>query len=60
MMANSQERILLVDSSKFGSTYPANFSSFSGFDRIVTNIDVDASFTDALSGSGVEIALAQQ
>jgi DeoR family fructose operon transcriptional repressor len=60
MMANSQERILLVDSSKFGSTYPANFSSFSGFDRIVTNIDVDASFTNALSGSGVEIALAQQ
>ena len=60
MMANSRERILLVDSSKFGSTYPAKFSAFSGFDRIVTNVDVDASFTDALAGSGVQIALAQQ
>jgi DeoR family fructose operon transcriptional repressor len=60
MMANSRERILLVDSSKFGSTYPAKFSTFSGFDRIVTNVDVDASFTDALAGSGVQIALAQQ
>jgi hypothetical protein len=26
----------------------------------VTNVDVDASFTDALAGSGVQIALAQQ
>jgi DeoR family fructose operon transcriptional repressor len=60
MMANSRERILLVDSGKFGSTYPAKFSAFSGFDRIVTNVDVDASFTDALAGSGVQIALAQQ
>jgi hypothetical protein len=26
----------------------------------VTNVDVDASFTDALAGIGVQIALAQQ
>ncbi|MDG2497562.1 MAG: DeoR/GlpR family DNA-binding transcription regulator [Aquiluna sp.] len=59
MMTNSQERILMVDSGKFGSTYPAKFASFSGFDRIVTNIDVDDAFTDALSGTGVEVSLAQ-
>ena len=59
MMANSQEKILLADSSKFGSTYPAKFAAFKDFDRIVTNIDVDSSFTDAMVASGLEVALAQ-
>ena len=59
MMANSQERILVADSSKFGSTYPAKFAAFKDFDRIVTNIDVDENFTDAMVSAGVEVALAR-
>jgi DeoR family fructose operon transcriptional repressor len=58
MMSRSQERILLVDSSKFGSTYPASFGNFADFDRVVTNVDAAEEFVQAFSGAGVEVALA--
>lgn len=58
MMARSQERILLVDSSKLGSTYPASFGNFSDFDRIVTNVDAEHEFVEAFEKAGVEVALA--
>ncbi len=58
MMARSQERILMVDSSKLGSTYPASFASFSEFDRVVTNIDASEDFLEAFKDAGVEVALA--
>jgi len=58
MMARSQERILLVDSSKLGSIYPASFAHFSEFDRVVTNIEASEEFVDAFKQAGVEVALA--
>ena len=58
MMANSVEKILLVDSGKFGSVYPARFSTFEGFDRIVTNFDAEQAYVDGFMNAGVEVALA--
>jgi DeoR family fructose operon transcriptional repressor len=58
MMANSLERILLVDSGKFGSSYPARFANFDSFDRVVTNFDAEQSYVDGFSDAGVEVALA--
>jgi len=58
MMARSAERILLADSSKFGSTYPASFAGFADFDRVVTNVDADPTLVEAFSSAGVEVALA--
>lgn len=58
MMARSAERILLADSSKLGSTYPARFADFKDFDRVVTNVDADPIFVEAFSAAGVEVALA--
>lgn len=58
MMARSAERILLADSGKFGSTYPASFAELRDFDRVVTNVDADPIFIEAFSSAGVEVALA--
>lgn len=58
MMANSLERILLVDSGKFGSSYPSRFATFDAFDRVVTNFDAEQRYVDGFSNAGVEVALA--
>ena len=58
MMNNSVEKLLMVDSGKFGSAYPARFANFGDFDRLITNVDSDATFVDAFQNAGVEIALA--
>ena len=58
MMANSIERILLADTAKFGSSYPARFANFGDFDRLVTNVSADQLFIEAFAKAGVEIALA--
>jgi len=58
MMNNSVEKLLLVDSGKFGSAYPARFANFGDFDRLVTNVDSDPDFVNAFESAGVEIALA--
>lgn len=58
MMSNSIERILLVDSGKFGSSYPARFATFDAFDRVVTNFDAEQRYVDGFSNAGVEVALA--
>jgi len=58
MMNNSVEKLLLVDSGKFGSAYPARFANFGDFDRLITNVDSDPDFVDAFESAGVEIALA--
>ncbi|MEY4714429.1 MAG: hypothetical protein RIQ37_759 [Actinomycetota bacterium] len=58
MMQRSSERILLLDSGKFGPVYPARFADFSDFDRVVTNLDADQNYVDKFSSVGVEVALA--
>lgn len=58
IMRNSVEKILLIDSGKFGSVYPARFAEFGSFDRIVTNFDADQSYLDSFIAAGVEVALA--
>ncbi|NBW74032.1 MAG: DeoR/GlpR transcriptional regulator, partial [Microbacteriaceae bacterium] len=39
MIANSTEKILLADNSKFGAAYPAVFAKFNEIDRIITDIN---------------------
>lgn len=58
MMVRSAERILLLDSGKFGPVYPARFANFTDFDRLVTNLDADQEYLDKFSNEGVEVALA--
>lgn len=58
MMNRSAERILLLDSGKFGPVYPARFADFKDFDRLVTNLDTDQTYIDSFTREGVEIALA--
>lgn len=58
MMNRSAERILLLDSGKFGPVYPARFADFRDFDRLVTNVDADQVFIDSFMKQGVEVALA--
>ena len=58
MMQRSGERILLADSSKFGTSYPARFADFKDFDRLVTDIEADQEYINEFSSAGVHIALA--
>lgn len=58
MMRNAQERILLVDHSKFRSSYPANFAHASDLDRVVCDFETDSAVVDALKAQGVEVSLA--
>lgn len=58
MMLRSSERILLLDSGKFGPVYPARFADFNNFDRLVTNLDADQDYLDRFTREGVEVALA--
>lgn len=58
MIANSVERILLADNSKFGSTYPVTFGGPADFDRLVTDLDTDSVFIDRFTNQGVEVVVA--
>ena len=58
MIAHSEETILLVDNSKFGSTYPASFGSAGEMDRVVCDIDTDIDYVERLNAEGTEVVLA--
>lgn len=58
MMKNARERILLVDHSKFGSSYPANFGHVSDLDRVVCDLATEESVVNSLKVHSVEVSLA--
>jgi len=58
MMRNSEERILLVDRSKFGDTYPATFGHVEELDRVVCDLETDLSDVEALRALDLEVTLA--
>ena len=58
MMRNSQEKIVLADSTKFGGVFPAAFALPSQIDRLITDIDAPQSSIDSLVAAGVEVVLA--
>ena len=57
-MANSAEKILLADNSKFGSSYPATFGTPADFDRLVTDLGTDTSYIEGFTQRGVEVVVA--
>ncbi len=58
MIRNSDERILLVDHSKFGHTYPATFGHASELDRVVCDLETDLDDVEALKSLDLEVTLA--
>jgi len=58
MMRNSEERILLVDRSKFGNPYPATFGHAEELDRVVCDLETDLSDVEALRALDLEVTLA--
>jgi DeoR family fructose operon transcriptional repressor len=58
MIKNSEERILLADNSKFGSTYPVSFGGPEHFDRLITDLETDTGFIDKFTERGVEVVVA--
>ena len=58
MIANAEESILLVDHSKFGSTYPASFGRAGEMDRVVCDIDTDIDYVERLNAEGTGVVLA--
>lgn len=58
MMTNSVEKILLVDSGKFGSSYPATFGRFKDFDRLITGVDTSQEYIEQAQQAGTEVQLA--
>jgi DeoR family fructose operon transcriptional repressor len=58
MIANSTERILLADNSKFGATYPAVFANLDEIDRVVTDMSAPQEYLDAFAQAETEAVLA--
>ena len=58
MIANSTEKILLADNSKFGAAYPAVFARFNEIDRIVTDMNAPQEYLDAFQAAETEAVLA--
>jgi DeoR family fructose operon transcriptional repressor len=58
MIANSTERVLLADNSKFGSASPAVFAKFDEIDRIVTDMSAPQEYLDAFLAADTEAVLA--
>ena len=57
-MSNSVEKILLVDSGKFGSSYPATFGRFKDFDRMITGVEAAQEYIEQAQQAGTEVQLA--
>ena len=58
MMRNSEERILLVDHSKFRNTYPATFGHARELDRVVCDLETSLAEVEALRALDLEVTLA--
>ena len=58
LIAYSQEKIVLADSTKFGAVYPAAFALASDIDRLITDMEAPQAAIDALVEAGVEVVLA--
>ena len=58
LIAYSQEKIVLADSTKFGAVYPAAFALASDIDRLITDMEAPQAAIDALVQAGVEVVLA--
>ena len=57
-IANAQESIVLADSTKFGSVFPAAFALPEKIDRIITDMQAPQNTIDSLVTHGVEVVLA--
>jgi DeoR family fructose operon transcriptional repressor len=58
MMRASLETIVLGDSTKFGSVFPAVIANVDRVDRFITDIDAPSASVQALVAHGVEVELA--
>lgn len=58
LIAYSQEKIVLADSTKFGSVFPAAFALAEDIDRLITDMEAPQSAIDAFVQAGVEVVLA--
>lgn len=58
MMRNSQESVVLVDSTKVDAIFPSVFSDGKDLDRIITDIDASQELVDGYINKGVEVVLA--
>lgn len=58
MIKNSQEKVVLADSTKCESIFPSVFSDGSDLDRIITDLDAPETFIDGFVAQGVEVMLA--
>jgi len=55
---SSLERILLVDSSKFGTIQPAYFAELSEFTAVVTDSGIPGEYADHIRGLGISLHIA--
>lgn len=58
MVRNSQESVVLVDSTKCNSVFPSVFSDGNDIDRIITDIDAPSDCVEGFIKRGVEVVLA--
>lgn len=58
MIKNSQESIVLADSSKFGQRFGTRFASLDQVDRLVTDMSAPSQSLDALKSHEIEVVLA--
>jgi DeoR family fructose operon transcriptional repressor len=58
MIKNSQEKVVLADSTKCESIFPSVFSDGSDLDRIITDLDAPENFVEGFVAQGVEVMLA--
>ena len=57
-MKNSQESVVLADSTKCEEIFPSVFSDGNNLDRVITDIDAPQQFVDGFINLGVEVVLA--
>ena len=57
IMKAGVERILLVDSSKFGKVEPCFFADLSAFQKVITDNKLPQEWIDSISNAGVELIL---
>jgi DeoR family transcriptional regulator, deoxyribose operon repressor len=52
---SSQERILLVDSSKMGKVRPVYFAELKEFDSVITDDGISADFAEIIRAQGITL-----
>ncbi len=58
MFQQAEKRILLVDSSKFGKSYPFKVASFEEIECIITDEDLPSEIHERLTNQGVSVEIA--